>query len=1247
MKTHKKLKARILSLALSAVMVTTMLPMTVFATEGGGTPPGESDLGVIQSFDKLEGDGLVADGKSKYSLAVDLDTALEDLALPDELTALVARTTTVTAPAEDNVPDGNEDIVDSGTVDQPTGDEVIPDEDQPADDTVSGNNPASPSDADEKEEIKDEDVPLAATPKQKETTVTTIESEAIAVTWESDKDYSADKAGSFKFTPVLDGDYTLADGVKLPTITVTVGGKMMTLADTYTLSGTVSCDYEMTDTITFMLGSSGNYEKSYSSMPSSYSISDIPAGTSGKLYITGNDGLSLYTSPDDIIISGDTTRNITLESPTISGTIKGSDTNAGIAATLQLKDTDGAVGAPVTAAADGTYTISDVQPNSLGTSYTIDVSMDGYTAGTIDASSVAYTNITGKDLTLTKAAGKPQRTKSLDFTSNSIKKQEDDTSWGDPTSEDIDALTAEGWKWELSTKTLTLDGLNLLVNASVGIRVPDGTVIELIGENIISNSLSYSIWGNGSLVIENASNETGRLSVTDTKADAVHTVGNLTINSGNMSFHCAGNGLYSNTSVFITGGTVAIRAGRIGIYGPNCTFSGDSTIIKVYGTSMAISFSPICEDGIVATGGQSTSAGVEVTWKKAASDYDYEINLANVTDSTDKSKGYTKASGVLTLTGTAGKTYRLYGDGGSNVTTVNVDVAANITLDNVTVHCQLTNVALNLNANTTIILAEGSVNSLRSDRSQGIFADFALEIQGSGALTVEGGRAAAIYSLSDVKISGGTVTAKTANGTAIKIGIGNEIIFSGENTVVKAEGSEKALSDNPTCNDGIVARGGTWESADTEVTWQKDTAAPSTYDYEINLATAGSGAGYTLSDGRLTLTGAAGKTYRLYGAGGSNVIFIFVNDATDITLDGVKLMDDAAGVALFKLNTTLRLKGTNVIQTGAPAIQGNGLFIVDSGNEDGVLNLTMSGADVTAGILVGNGPLTITGVTVHSTGGTFGIVGKSVTITDATVNALSSGDRNAAAIDSGTTVNIINSRVSATTRNGYGIKSRSSITFEGADTVVKAKGGTMATNMAPVLKDNLAASGGTWNSPNTEVTWQKSVPSGGGTPGGGGGSSSSVTWTSVPTGYQGGTKIINSVRVPDYTVEGTWRQDASGVWSFSDTTGKGYANGWAPVFNPYANRNKGQNAFDWFFFDANGHMLTGWYTDADGNRYYLNPNSDNTLGAMRTGWVFIDEKYYYFNERPDGTRGKLYRNTTTPDGYAVDANGVWDGKGKQ
>jgi len=71
-------------------------------------------------------------------------------------------------------------------------------------------------------------------------------------------------------------------------------------------------------------------------------------------------------------------------------------------------------------------------------------------------------------------------------------------------------------------------------------------------------------------------------------------------------------------------------------------------------------------------------------------------------------------------------------------------------------------------------------------------------------------------------------------------------------------------------------------------------------------------------------------------------------------------------------------------------------------------------------------------------------------------------------------------------------------------------------------------------------------------------------------------------------------------------------------------------------------MQTGWFTDTDGNIYYLNPVSDGTRGRMVIGWQQIDGKWYYFSQAEgSGTMGALLRNTVTPDGYKVDAKGVW------
>ena len=80
---------------------------------------------------------------------------------------------------------------------------------------------------------------------------------------------------------------------------------------------------------------------------------------------------------------------------------------------------------------------------------------------------------------------------------------------------------------------------------------------------------------------------------------------------------------------------------------------------------------------------------------------------------------------------------------------------------------------------------------------------------------------------------------------------------------------------------------------------------------------------------------------------------------------------------------------------------------------------------------------------------------------------------------------------------------------------------------------------------------------------------------------------------------------------------------------------------DWYYFDVDGWMEDGWLY-RNNNWYYLHTQYDNTRGRMYTGWHEIDGKWYYFNTASDkGTLGAILANTTTPDGYQVDANGAW------
>ena len=148
-----------------------------------------------------------------------------------------------------------------------------------------------------------------------------------------------------------------------------------------------------------------------------------------------------------------------------------------------------------------------------------------------------------------------------------------------------------------------------------------------------------------------------------------------------------------------------------------------------------------------------------------------------------------------------------------------------------------------------------------------------------------------------------------------------------------------------------------------------------------------------------------------------------------------------------------------------------------------------------------------------------------------------------------------------------------------------------------------------------------SSSSGGSSGGGGGGSSSGGSSSRSSAGSSSGPGA-----------SGNWIMDEVGWWyQYSDRT---YPKScWQQLsYN---------GTTEWYHFDERGYMQTGWFTDVDGHVYYLHPIGDGTRGRMYTGWNQIEGKWYYFNPVSDGTRGALFVNGQTPDGYTVDANGIW------
>lgn len=107
---------------------------------------------------------------------------------------------------------------------------------------------------------------------------------------------------------------------------------------------------------------------------------------------------------------------------------------------------------------------------------------------------------------------------------------------------------------------------------------------------------------------------------------------------------------------------------------------------------------------------------------------------------------------------------------------------------------------------------------------------------------------------------------------------------------------------------------------------------------------------------------------------------------------------------------------------------------------------------------------------------------------------------------------------------------------------------------------------------------------------------------------------------------GTWVSRTPTEWVYQQDDGGYQAGGW---FQDPANGKR-------YYLDENGIMSFGWKQLPEG-WFFLNTVHDGTFGAMLSdGWYWIDGYCYYF-----GTDGKLYTDTTTPDGFTVNHAGQW------
>ena len=157
--------------------------------------------------------------------------------------------------------------------------------------------------------------------------------------------------------------------------------------------------------------------------------------------------------------------------------------------------------------------------------------------------------------------------------------------------------------------------------------------------------------------------------------------------------------------------------------------------------------------------------------------------------------------------------------------------------------------------------------------------------------------------------------------------------------------------------------------------------------------------------------------------------------------------------------------------------------------------------------------------------------------------------------------------------------------------------------------------------PNNSSNSGSSKSSGGGSSSRGGSGGSGGSSSRGGSGSSGRlTKTSTSSTLPSYVVKGgTWSNN-NGHWQYK-AGNTVYKDMWAAIENPFANEKLGQAKFSWFRFDKDGNMLTNWQ--------WIKDEKDGKV------------KCYYLNSISNGNLGAMFANTTTPDGYTVNASGEW------
>ena len=109
----------------------------------------------------------------------------------------------------------------------------------------------------------------------------------------------------------------------------------------------------------------------------------------------------------------------------------------------------------------------------------------------------------------------------------------------------------------------------------------------------------------------------------------------------------------------------------------------------------------------------------------------------------------------------------------------------------------------------------------------------------------------------------------------------------------------------------------------------------------------------------------------------------------------------------------------------------------------------------------------------------------------------------------------------------------------------------------------------------------------------------------------------------DSTITGWYKDEETGDWYYYDKNGK-LVTGW---FKDGGN--------EWYYADEDGKLVRGWFKDGGNDGRYSGDD-----GKLHSDWVKVNDDWYYFDRN-----GSIAKNTII-DGRYIGLDGRWDGYGE-